>query len=209
MGGVKRSLKASLIVIALALLACVMMFILWPARPAAPSASGAPRGPSFEVRVERPRIDRFLYGILPVKVEEKLLGGGELRFGHTSRGAQVGSVGHDRLELRADGWDLLIMTDDKGGIAPGTRLVFPMELAEVQRTLRCRPANMASGYLRTAARPGSDVLDGSFLVELSPCENAETGKVIDTEAGASPGQAWPSPPLTLRGSFEGLPRGRR
>jgi len=31
------------------------------------------------------------------------------------------------------------------------------------------------------------VLDGDFLVELSACEDAETGKVIDMEAGASPG----------------------
>lgn len=205
----KRSMKVSLIVVALALLACVVVFIFRPDEPAVPTGADASHGPSFEVRVERPRIDRFLYGILPVKIEERLLGGGELRFGHTSPGAQVGSVGPDRIELRADRWHLIIETDGKGGIGPGTRLVFPMELAEVQRTLRCRPADGANGYLHAATRAGSGELDGQFIVELSPCENAETGKVIDTEAGASPGQAWPSPPLTLRGSFAGLPPGRR
>jgi len=73
---------------------------------------------------------------------------------------------------------------------------------------RCRPADPAKGYLHASTRPGSDVLDGRFLVELAKCENAETGKILDTEAGGDPGQAWPSSPLTLRGSFQGLPPGR-
>jgi len=208
----KKSIKTSLIIIALALVAC-LTFLVWLVsrpdeldQPVGESVSDTSRGPSFEVRVERPRIDRFLYGILPTKLEAKLFGGGELRFDHASRGAKSGSVGHNRLELSADGWDLLIETDGEGRVAPGTRLVFPMELAEVQRTLRCRPADRATGYLRTTTRAGSDVLDGSFLVELATCENAETGKIIDTEAGGNPGQAWPSAPLTLRGSFHGLPQ---
>lgn len=202
----KTYVKASLIVVALASLACVV----WLAsRPDAAGVPGASRGPSFEVSVEKPRIDRFLYGILPVKLEEKLLGGGELRFGHASRGAQVGSVGHDRIELRADGWELLIETDGGGRIAPGTRLAFPMEIAEVRRRLLCRPADRATGYLHAAARADSGELDGSFLVELAACVNAETGRILDTEAGGRPGDAWPSKPLTLRGSFAGLPQGRR
>ncbi|HVG31360.1 MAG TPA: hypothetical protein VM864_16740 [Pyrinomonadaceae bacterium] len=205
----KTSGKASLTIIALALLACLVWLGSRPAEPDAASVSDASRSPSFEVRVERPRIDRFLYGILPAKVEEKLLGGGELRFDHASRGAKIGSVGRDRLELSADGWDLFVETDGEGRIAPGTRLVFPIEIADVRRTLRCRPADATTGYLHAATRAGSDVLDGRFLVELAACVNAETGKIIDTEAGANPGQAWPSAPLTVRGSFAGLPQGRR
>jgi hypothetical protein len=77
------------------------------------------------------------------------------------------------------------------------RLVFQLELAEKQRKLRCRPADPASGYLDATARAGSYELDGGFLVELATCEDVETGRVID----------WPSSPLTLRGSFEGLPQG--
>jgi hypothetical protein len=205
----KRSMKTSLIIIALALLACLVWLVSRPDEPATASGSDASRGPSFEVHVEKPRMDRFLGGILPTKLEAKLFGGGELRFDHTSRGAQIGSVRHDRLELRADGWDLFIETDGEGRVTPGTRLVFPIEIAEVQWTLRCRPADGAVGYLDATTRAGSDVLDGRFLVELATCVNAETGKIIDTEAGGNPGDAWPSAPLTLRGSFAGLPHVRR
>jgi len=201
-------MKTSLLIIALTLLSCLVWLVLRPDKPVAVSVPDTSRGPSFEVHVEKPRMDRFLGGILPTKLEEKLLGG-ELRFNHTSRGARIGSVGHDRLELSADRWDLLIETDGEGRIAVGTRLVFPIEIAEVQYRLRCQPADGAVGYLRTTTRTGSDVLDGRFLVELAACENAETGKILDTEAGGNPGDAWPSAPLTLRGSFEGLPYDRR
>jgi hypothetical protein len=123
----------------------------------------------------------------------------QLRFDHTSRGAQIGSVGHDRLELSADGWDLFIETDGEGRVAPGTRLVFPLALGGRQVRLSCRPADRATGYLRTTTRAGSDELGGRFLVELATCKNAESGKAIE----------WPPAPLTVRGSFEGLPHGRR
>jgi hypothetical protein len=149
-------------------------------------------------------MDRFLGGILPTKLEAKLIGG-ELRFDHASGGAKIGRVASDHLELSADGWDLLIETDGEGRIAPGTRLVFPIEIAEKLYTLRCRPADPATGYLSSTMQASSDVLDGRFLVELAKCENAQTGKILDTEAGANPGDAWPSAPLTLRGSFQGLP----
>jgi hypothetical protein len=216
----KKSMKTSLIIFSLALpacLACLVSLVWLRSRPDKPdelvgaAGSSTSRGSSFEVSVERPRMDRLLFGILPTKIEAKLLGG-ELRFGHASRGARIGSVGHDRLELSAEGWDLLIETDGEGKVAPGTRLVFPIEIAEVQYTLRCRPADRAVGYLHTTRGAGSgeidDRLDGRFLVELAKCVNAETGKILDTEAGGSPGQAWPSAPLTLRGSFEGLPLNR-
>jgi len=211
----RKSIKTSLIIIAPALVACLVCLV-WlvsrPEEPGTPIVSDTSRGASFEVNVERPRMDRFLFGILPTKIEAKLLGG-ELRFGDASRGARIGSVGHDRLELSADGWDLLIETDSEGRVAPGTRLVFPIEIAEKQYKLRCRPADRSVGYLRTTMRAGSgDIdgrLDGRFLVELANCVNAETGKILDTEAGGSPGQAWPSAPLTLRGSFQGLPPVRR
>ena len=139
-------------------------------------------------------------------LEAKLLG--ELRFDHASHGARIGGVAPDHLELSADGWDLLVQTDSQGKVTPATRLVFPIEIAEKKYSLRCRPADPAKGYLHASTRPGSDVLDGRFLVELAKCENAETGKILDTEAGGDPGQAWPSSPLTLRGSFQGLPPGR-
>ena len=205
----KTSRKTLLVIIAVAALVCLVWLILRTADRAATSGSGTSRGPSFEVHVEKPRIDRFLFGILPTRLEEKLLGDGKLRFDQTSRGAKIGSVRHDRLDLSADGWNLLIETDSEGRVASGTRLVFPIEIAEKQWTLRCRPADAAVGYLHAAARAGSDVLDGRFLIEFAACVDAETGKILDTEAGGNPGDAWPSAPLTIRGSFEGLPHVRR
>jgi hypothetical protein len=195
----KTSRKVGLIVVALASVACLVA-LLW--RPDGPDVGGAPDasgGPSFEVRVEKPRLARPLFGILPRTLEEKLEPGGDVRFDHTSRGAETGSVDGDRLELRADGWELVVETEADGKIGQGTRLVYPYVLAERQLTLRCRPADMAKGYLRTSTRPGSDLLDGSFLVECAICENAATGKVIE----------WPPAPLTVRGRFAGLPSGRR
>jgi len=141
-------------------------------------------------------MDRAFFGILPTTLEAKVFGGGELRFDHTSRGAKIGNVGHDRLELSADGWNLFIEINAEGRVAPGTRLVFPIEIAEKQWTLRCRPADRATGYLRTITRAGSDELGGSFLIELATCKNAESGKAIE----------WPPAALTVSGRFEGLPQ---
>jgi len=158
------------------------------------------------VQVVRPRIARPLFGILPTELEEKLRGDSE-RFDHASRGAEIGSVAPDRLELSADGWDLAIETDETGRVAPGTRLVFPFAVGGRQVSLRCRPADPAIGYLRTATRADSDELDGRFLVELITCENARTGKTIDWPP--APPLGLPPAPLTVRGSFEGLPHGLR
>jgi hypothetical protein len=203
MRGMKPSMKIWLIIIALALVACLACLI-WlgsrPDEPVAESASDTSRGPSFEVRVVMPRSGLPLGGILPDSLVKKLDGTPrELRFDHTSPGAKIGSVGHDRLELSADGWELFIETDGEGRVAPGTHLVFPTGLGGRQVRLYCRPADRATGYLRTTTRAGSDELGGRFLVELATCKNAESGKAIE----------WPPAPLTVRGSFEGLPHGRR
>ena len=206
----KTSIKTSLIVVALTLLVCVVCGVWFLSRTnelVGASVSGTSQVPIFEVNVQRPRSDRPFFGILPTMLEAKLLG--ELRFDHASRGARIGSVTPDHVELSADGWDLLIETDSEGRVTPATRLIFPIEIAERQYSLRCRPADPANGYLHATTRLGSDVLDGRFIVELAKCENAATGKILDTEAGGDPGQAWPSSPLTLRGSFQGAPPGRR
>jgi hypothetical protein len=186
MGG----MKTSLIIIALALLAGLIVLGLRRDEPVATNVSDTSRGTSFEVNVVRPFLARPLFGLLP---------GSELRFDHSSRGAKIGSVGHDRLEFSADGWDFFIETDGKGGITPGTRLVFPIALGGRQVTLRCRHADPASGYLGATKGAGSDELDGRFLVKLATCENAGSGKATE----------WPPAPLTVRGSFEGLPHDRR
>lgn len=193
-------MKTSLIIIALALIACLVWFGSRPDEPVAESVSDTSRGPSFEVRVVVPRTGLPFGGILPDALVEKYdLTPRELRFDHTSRGARIGSVGHDRLELRADGWALFIETDGEGRITPGTHLVFPLGLGGRRVRLDCRPADRATGYLRTTTRAGSDEIGGRFLVELATCKNAESGKTTN----------WPPAPLTVRGSFVGPPHGRR
>lgn len=189
-------MKKALIIIALALLAGLFVFGL---RRGKPIASNTSNGASFEVNVVKPRIARPLFGILPTKLEEKLEGNQERRFDHKSSGARIGSVGLNRLELGADGWALFIETDDEGKVAPRSYLVYTREIGETQRRLRCRPANQPIGYLRSATRTGSEVIDGSFLVEVATCENDETGRVIE----------WPPAPLIVHGSFRGLPQSPR
>jgi hypothetical protein len=210
-GRMKRSGKI-LLIMAFVLLACLVVLVWLISRPErrdVATVTDTSHGASFEVNVEKPRTDRAFFGILPTKVEAKLFGVGELRFDQASPGAKVGTVAPNHLELSADGWDLLIETDGGDGrITQGTRLMFPIEIAEKLWTLRCRPADRATGYLHANRRAGSDELDGRFLVELARCEDAATGKILDTEAGASPGHAWPSAPLTLSGSFAGLPHGQ-
>jgi hypothetical protein len=206
LGGMKKSMKASLIIISLALLACLVVLVSRPDEPDETdemfeeSVLNTSRGPSFEVRVVVPRLARPLAGILPDWLVGKLDGTpSELRFDHTSRGAQIRSVEHDRLELSADGWDLFIETDGEGRVTPGTHLVFPLALGGRQVRLDCRPADRATCYLRTTTRAGSDELVGRFLVELATCKNADSGKAIE----------WPPAPLTVRGSFVGPPHDRR
>jgi hypothetical protein len=199
-------MKTSLIIIALALVACLVCLVWLGSRPDQPgelvgkSVLDTSRGPSFEVRVVMPRSGLPLGGILPDWLVKKLDGTPrELGFDHTSRGAQFGSVGHDRLQLAADGWDFFIETDSEGRVAPGTRLAFPLALGGRQVRLSCQPADRAAGNLSTTTRAGSNELDGNFLVELASCKNADSGKATN----------WPPAPLTVRGSFAGLPPGRR
>ena len=190
MGGMRTSLIIIVAIVALALLAGLVVIGSRPDEPVATSISETSRSPSFEVHVEKPLSNQPLFGLFG------LLPTGDLGFDHVSRGAAIGRVGHDRLELRAEGWDLSIETDGGGRVAPGTRLVFPLVLGGRQVKLDCRPADPATGYLRTTTRAGSGELGGRFLVKLATCENAESGKVID----------WPPAPLTVLGTFDRLPR---
>jgi hypothetical protein len=153
---------------------------------------------SFVVQVKRP----VFGGRPPWEIPRAIMGGGDenLRFDQTSPGAQLGNVGPNRLELRADGgWDLSIVTDSEGQVAPGTRLIFPVALGGGRPVkFNCWPANAAAGRFNTTARPGSDRLDGDFFLELRQCKNAVSGK---NTAG--------QPVFTVRGSFKGLPQTSR
>ena len=146
MSGMKTFMKTSLIIAAVALLACLVWLSVVlrsrPDEPVAASRSETTRVPSFEVHVDKPRLARFLFGIIPTKLEAKLFGNGgylNTEFDHASRGAKIGSVGHDRLELSADGWDLLIEADGEGGIAPRTGLPCPPGYTGSERVERLAP----------------------------------------------------------------------
>ena len=178
MVSMKRSRKI-LLFAAFALLACLVVLgwqLLRPERRDVASVTDTFQSPSFEVSVEKPRTDRAFFGILPTKVEAKLFGVGELRFDQASRGAQVGSVAPNHLELSADGWDLLIETDGEGRITQGTRLVFPIEIAEKLWTLRCRPADRATGYLNANTRAGSNMLRWPLPRRARPLRGCQDGE---------------------------------
>ena len=200
LGGMKKRVKTSLIIIALALVFC-LAGLVWLGLRAdetdetiAASVSNTSQGPSFEVRVIVPRLGRPFAGLVPDWVVKKLdLTPGELRFDHKSSGAHFGNVRPDRVELKADDWNFFIATDAEGRINPATRLVFPLALGGRHLRLSCRPADRANGFLNTTTRNGSDQLAGRFVVELATCTNAESGKSIE----------WPPAPLTIRGSFVG------
>lgn len=203
MRNMKTSTKTSLlIIIALALLASLVVFRLLPGKPDDPvgaSVSESSRNPSFEVRVVMPRSAQPFFGILPDALVKKFDGTPrELRFDHASRGAEVGSVGRNRLDLRADGWNLFIEINGEGRIAQETHLIFPIALGGRQVSLRCQPADRATGYLHTNTRANADVLDGRFLVEIATCKNADSGRTTN----------WPPAPLSVIGHFESLPHNR-
>ncbi len=189
----KKSIKISLVVIPLALLASLVIFRSQPEESVIPNFSETSAAPVFEVRVIVPRLSRPFAGILPDWVVKKFDGTpGELHFDNTSGGAHLVNARSGSLELKADDWSLLIETDGAGHITSGSHFVFPLALGGRHVRLDC-PARTTNSYFNTRARPGSNDLAGAFGFEVAPCTNAESGKT----------STWPSRPLTVRGSFVG------
>ena len=178
----------------LAGLAVVVGFFLVvyrPDRPVATIVPGSSSGPAFVVQIIRPRLGLPLGGILP----PQLFGlEAQLEFESTSPGASIGSVGSRRLELGADDWDLVLVLDGDGRVAPETQVVFELVFEERLRRVRCRPGDPAIGTLSSTALAKSGELSGSFDIELARCEYADTGKPL----------GWPPKPLVLHGSFDRL-----
>jgi len=175
------------------LLGCVLVLRWRRDKPVAPSPAQTPGSPSYEVRVETPLFNRA-----PWQIPGVILGLSDRgpKLDQTTPGAKVGQVAPNHLELSADGgWDLVIETDDERRLAPGTHVAFPIELGGRPLRFDCRPADRPSGYLTTTTRAGSDEIDGSFVLELTTCKNAQSGKTAQ----------WPAKPLTVRGNFNGLP----
>ena len=192
--------KPSWIVLAVGLLvgfAAIVYFSLVvyrPDRPVATIVPGSSSTPAFVAQIIRPRLGLPVGGLLP----PQLFGlEAHLGFGSTSAGASIGSVGVGRLELRADGWDLVLVSDADGRVTSETRVIFELMFEERLRKVRCRPADPAIGTLNSTTLADTGELCGSFDVELARCEDAETGKPL----------GWPPAPLVLHGSFDRIGRG--
>ncbi|MFZ0063846.1 MAG: hypothetical protein WAL47_17570 [Pyrinomonadaceae bacterium] len=108
----KRSVKTSLIIVALALLACLAWLAWLGSRPdeldeldgpAAANVSENSRGPSFTVRVIMPRLGLPLGGILPDFLVRKLGGTpSELRFDHSSPRAAAPRLRPELFQVMVD-----------------------------------------------------------------------------------------------------------
>ena len=163
-----------------------------PDRPVATIIPGSSSDPAFVVQIIRPRLGLPLGGILP----PQLFGlEAHLGFESTSPGASIGTVGPGRFELGADDWDLVLVVDAEGRVTPETQVVFELVFEERLRRVRCRPGDPAIGTLSTTVLTESGELSGSFDIELTRCEDANTEKPL----------GWPTEPLLLHGSFDRLP----
>ncbi len=160
-----------------------------PDRPVATIDPGSSSGPAFVVQIIRPRLGLPLGGLLP----PELFGlEAHMGFASTSAGASIGRVSPARVELSADGWDVLVVLDADGWVTPATRAIFEFTFEERLRRVRCQPAEPAVGTLGITTLRDSRELSGHFDIELARCEDADTGVDI----------GWPPRPLILRGSFD-------
>ena len=193
-----RDRKASWILLPVVLLAVLAVLLFSPVayrpdRPVAAIVPGSSSGPAFVVQIIRPRTGLPLGGILPPRffgIDE------QLGFEATSAGASIGHVGPRRIELGADDWELVLVLDADGRVSPETQVVFVFVFEERLRKVRCRPGDPATGTVEITALAESGELSGSFDIELTHCEDADTKKPL----------GWPPKPLVLHGSFDRLQR---
>ncbi len=177
----------------LAVLVVILVAISYrPDRPVATIVPGSSPDPAFVVQIIRPRLGLPLGGILPPQIFglEAHLG-----FDSASAGASIGSIEPGRIEFGSDDRDLKLVLGVDGRVTPESQVVFEFIFRERLRRVRCRPADPAVGTLRITSLPESGELSGNFDIEIARCNDAETGTPL----------GWPSQPLVLHGSFDGLP----
>jgi hypothetical protein len=180
-----------LLLAGLVVVVCLPLVVYRPDRPVATISPGSSSGPAFIVQIIRPRLGLPLGGIVP----PQLFGlEAHLGFESSSAGASTDSVRPDRIELGADGWNLILILDAEGRVDPRTQVVFEFLFENRLRRVRCSPGIPATGTLTTTTLAESSELSGSFDIELSHCEDADTGEPL----------GWPPEPLVLHGSFDRL-----
>lgn len=177
--------------IVFAIVICFSFVVYQPDRPVPDIAPGSSSGPAFVVQVLRPRLGLPLGGIVPPQffgVDANLI------FDSTTAGARVGHVSPDRIELRADQWELVLAFDGDGRVSSETYILFELVFEDKLRTVRCWPGEPTVGTVQTIKHATTGRLAGNFDVELARCEDAETGTPL----------GWPPEPLVLHGSFDQL-----
>lgn len=174
------------------LVVCLLFGFYRPDRPLDNIEPGSSSQPTFIVQIIRPRIGLPLGGLLPPGIfgVDTHLG-----FDSTSDHAIVNCVVEGRIELQADDWNLRLVYDSDGRIQPQTQVIFDLIFEDRRRRVRCRPADPAIGTLNIELLQDSGDLAGNFDIELTHCEDAQTGASL----------GWPSTPLILHGSFDRLP----
>ena len=174
----------------LAILVAFTLVFYRPDWPIATIEPGSSAGPAFVVQIIRPRLGLPVGGLLPPQLFglERHLG-----FDSTSDGATVSSLHPERLELKTDGWHVVVARDDDGQVSQGTEVSFELTFRERGLAVRCRPGEPTVGSFDTTRLPSGE-LSGHFDIELAQCERRDTGKSL----------GWPSKPLVLRGSFDRL-----
>ncbi len=177
-----------------ALVVCFVLSVYRPDRPVATIPPASSPAPAFVVQLIRPREGLPLGGLLPPQVFGVQA---HLGFDSSTPGARHYVV-EQRIELRADEWELTLRYDGDGRVTNGTEVVFPTQFGGRVRRARCRPADPARGTLKILGLEDSGELSGSFDIELPICVDAETGDSL----------GWPPRPLILHGSFDRLPVAR-
>ncbi len=181
------------LVVAIAIILSLTLNLYRPDSPLPVIPPGTSSEPTFVVQVIRPWEGMPLGGLLP----PELFGvDAQLGFDSATEGAKH-SIRQERIELSADGWELKLVFDSDGRVTAETEIVFKLIFEDRIRNVRCRPSDPTIGTLKINILEKSGERSGSFDVELSNCEDAETGKPL----------GWPPKPFVLHGSFDRLPVG--
>ena len=183
--------RALLIFVGIVILVILIVNLYRPDSPKSTISPGSSSEPNFVVQVIRPREALPLGGLLP----PQFFGvDAQLGFDSATEGA-MHRVSQEKVELGADGWKLELVLDSDGRVSAETEIVFTLVFQERDRKVRCRPNDPVIGRLKTIKLKDSGGLSGYFDVELSVCEDAETGRPL----------GWPPKPFVLHGSFDRLP----